>query len=51
LVVDRDAQTTISANRDTLYSTAIIDISEGATFTLPDVGESKLSAMNTTRES
>jgi hypothetical protein len=40
-----DAQTTISANRDTLYSTAIIDISEGATFTLPDVGDRYMSAM------
>lgn len=40
-----DAQTTISANRDTLYSTAIIDISEGAIFTLPDVGGRYMSAM------
>lgn len=40
-----DAQTTISANRDTLYSAAIIDISEGATFTLPDVGDRYMSAM------
>lgn len=40
-----DAQTTVSANRDMLYSTAIIDISEGATFTLPDVGDRYMSAM------
>ncbi|MCE8515022.1 DUF1254 domain-containing protein [Ruegeria pomeroyi] len=40
-----DNQTTVSANRDTLYSTAIIDISEGATFTLPDVGDRYMSAM------
>ena len=38
-------QTTISANRDTLYSTAIVDISEGATFSLPDVGDRYMSAM------
>ncbi|MBW0159450.1 DUF1214 domain-containing protein [Sedimentimonas flavescens] len=44
-VMPVDAQTTISANRDTLYSTAIIDISKGATFTLPDVGDRYMSAM------
>ncbi|EXJ12637.1 DUF1214 domain-containing protein [Imhoffiella purpurea] len=38
-------QTTISMNRDTLYSAAIVDISEGATLTLPDVGERYMSAM------
>ncbi len=40
-----DNQTTVSANRDTLYSAAIVDISEGATFTLPDVGDRYMSAM------
>ncbi|WP_207209908.1 DUF1254 domain-containing protein [Tropicimonas sp. IMCC6043] len=40
-----EAQTTISANRDTLYSTAIIDISKGATVTFPDVGNRYMSAM------
>jgi hypothetical protein len=33
-----DKQPTIRMNRDTLYSVAVIDISEGATLTLPDVG-------------
>jgi len=40
-----DNQPTIRMNRDTLYSTAIVDISEGATLTLPDVGERYMSAM------
>jgi len=40
-----EAQTTISANRDTLYSTAIVDISEGAKLTLPEVGDRYMSAM------
>jgi hypothetical protein len=40
-----DAQTTVSANRDTLYTTAIVDISEGATLTMPDVGDRYMSAM------
>ena len=31
-----DKQTVIRMNRDTLYSAAIVDISEGATLTLPD---------------
>ena len=31
-----DAQTVIRMNRDTLYSAAIIDVSEGATITLPE---------------
>ena len=30
--------TVIRMNRDTLYSSAIVDISEGATVTLPDAG-------------
>ena len=33
-----DAQTVIRMNRDTLYSSAIVDISEGATLTLPEAG-------------
>lgn len=31
-----DSQTVIRMNRDTLYSSAFVDISEGATLTLPD---------------
>lgn len=33
-----DAQTVIRMNRDTLYSSVLVDISEGATVTLPDAG-------------
>ncbi|MDF2235756.1 DUF1254 domain-containing protein [Albimonas sp. CAU 1670] len=40
-----EAQTTVSMNRDTLYSAAIVDISQGATLTLPDVGGRYMSAM------
>ena len=40
-----DNQPTIRMNRDTLYSTAVVDISEGATLTLPEVGERYMSAM------
>ena len=40
-----DNQPTIRMNRDTLYSTAIVDITEGATLTLPEVGERYMSAM------
>ena len=40
-----DNQPTIRMNRDTLYSTAVIDISNGATLTLPDAGERYMSAM------
>jgi len=40
-----DNQTTIRMNRDTLYSTAVVDISEGATLTLPEVGERYMTAM------
>ena len=32
-------------NRDTLYSTAVVDITKGATLTLPDAGERYMSAM------
>ena len=40
-----DNQPTIRMNRDTLYSTAVVDISEGATLTLPEAGERYMSAM------
>ena len=40
-----DNQPTIRMNRDTLYSVAVIDISEGATLTLPVVGTRYMSAM------
>ena len=38
-------QPTIRMNRDTLYSTVVVDISEGATLTLPDAGDRYMSAM------
>jgi hypothetical protein len=40
-----DEQTVIRMNRDTLYSFAIVNISEGATVTIPDSGERYLSVM------
>jgi hypothetical protein len=40
-----DRQPVIRQNRDTLYSTAIVDISQGATFTIPDAGDRYLSVM------
>jgi len=40
-----DKQSVIRMNRDTLYSFAIVDISKGATFTLPDAGERYISVM------
>ena len=40
-----DQQTVIRMNRDTLYSFAVIDISQGATIALPDAGDRYLSAM------
>jgi hypothetical protein len=40
-----DNQPVIRMNRDTLYSMAVVDISEGATLTLPDVGDRYISAM------
>ncbi len=43
--VPLDAQTVIRMNRDTLYSSAVVDISAGATLTLPDVGDRYLSVM------
>ena len=40
-----DRQTIIRMNQDTLYSTALVDISEGATVTLPDGGTRYVSVM------
>ncbi|MEM0950115.1 MAG: DUF1254 domain-containing protein [Pseudomonadota bacterium] len=40
-----DNQPTIRMNRDTLYSTVVVDISEGAVLTLPDVGERYMTTM------
>jgi hypothetical protein len=40
-----DEQTVIRMNRDTLYSLAVVDISQGATITVPDAGERYLSVM------
>ena len=40
-----DQQTVIRMNRDTLYSAAIIDVSQGATITVPDAGERYISVM------
>ena len=40
-----DKQTIIRMNRDTLYSLAVVDISRGATLTIPDYGERYLSVM------
>ena len=40
-----DHQTVIRMNRDTLYSFAVVDLSAGATLTLPDSGRRYLSAM------
>ncbi len=40
-----DHQTVIRMNRDTLYSLAIVDISQGATLTVPDSGGRYMSVM------
>ena len=40
-----DRQTVIRMNRDTLYSFAVVDVSAGATLTVPDAGERYLSVM------
>jgi hypothetical protein len=40
-----DHQTVIRMNRDTLYSMALADISEGATITIPDAGRRYVSVM------
>ena len=40
-----DQQTVIRMNRDTIYSAAVVDISKGATFTVPDAGDRYMSIM------
>lgn len=40
-----DSQSVIRMNRDTLYSLAVVDISEGAILTLPDSGDRYMSVM------
>ena len=40
-----DKQTVIRMNRDTLYSAAVVDISKGATLTVPDAGDRYMSIM------
>lgn len=40
-----DHQPVIRQNRDTLYSAAVVDISRGATLTIPDAGDRYLSVM------
>ena len=40
-----DQQTGLRMNRDTLYSAAIIDVSQGATITIPDAAERYISVM------
>jgi hypothetical protein len=40
-----DHQTVIRMNRDTLYSLAIVDISDGATVTIPEMGDRYASVM------
>ena len=45
-----DHQPVIRMNRDTLYSAAVVDISEGATLGLPDTGGRYLSAMVVNRD-
>ena len=40
-----DHQTVIRMNRDTLYSFAVVDLSAGATLTMPDAGDRYLSVM------
>ena len=40
-----DDQPVIRQNRDTLYSSAIVDLTGGATLALPDAGERYLSVM------
>lgn len=40
-----DKQTVIRMNRDTLYSFAVVDISAGATLTVPEAGDRYLSVM------
>lgn len=40
-----DQQTVIRMNRDTLYSAAVLDVSQGATITIPDAGNRYVSVM------
>lgn len=40
-----DEQNVIRMNLDTLYSAAIVDISQGATLTMPDAGDRYMTAM------
>ena len=40
-----DKQTVIRMNRDTIYSAAVVDISKGATLTVPDAGDRYMSIM------
>ena len=40
-----DKQTVIRMNRDTIYSSALVDISEGATLIVPDAGDRYMSVM------
>jgi len=40
-----DKQTVIRMNRDTIYSATVVDISKGATFTVPDAGDRYMSIM------
>jgi hypothetical protein len=40
-----DKQNVVRMNRDTLYSSAVVDISKGATLTLPDSGKRYMSVM------
>lgn len=40
-----DEQPVIRQNRDTLYSVAVVDISEGASLTIPEVGSRYISVM------
>src|SRR4249920_1547616 len=40
-----DHQTVIRMNRDTLYSFAVVDITEGATLTVPEHGDRYVSVM------
>jgi hypothetical protein len=45
-----DHQTVIRMNRDTLYSFAVVDVSQGATLTIPDAGDRYASVMVVNRD-
>jgi hypothetical protein len=45
-----DKQIVLRINRDTLYSVAVVDISEGATLTLPNTGKRYMSVMVVTED-